>query len=150
MSSKNKKAETGTLKRHSKAILANDALKEEPDALREDLVAYALKFEGNPYVYGGTSLTNGADCSGFVQSVYKDKGIKIPRNSRAQAAGGKKIPVDEVKPADLIFYKKNGIINHVALYIGDHKVITASSPSLGIRIADYDYRKPCKAVSYIN
>jgi cell wall-associated NlpC family hydrolase len=118
-------------------------------SIRQDIVAYAKKFEGGPYVWGGTSLTKGADCSGFTQSVFKDKGIKIPRTSRSQAASGKKISINKVKPADLIFYRKNGIINHVAIYIGDGKVISASSKKNGIRITEYDYRDPYKAVSYM-
>lgn len=117
---------------------------------RNDLVAYALQFEGNPYVFGGTSLTKGTDCSGFTQSVFRDKGIPIPRTSRAQAAGGRAVSFEKIKPGDLLFYKKNGIINHVALYIGDGKVISASCPSKGIQITEYQYRKPCKAVSYID
>ncbi len=119
-------------------------------SIRNEIVEYALEFEGNPYVWGGTSLTNGADCSGFAQSVFRDKGISIPRTSRAQAAGGKKVSLDNIKPGDLIFYRKNGTINHVALYIGDDKVISASSSSTGIRVSDYNYRQPYKAVSYID
>ena len=117
--------------------------------IRKEIVTYALQFEGNPYVWGGTSLTSGTDCSGFTQSVFRNKGIDIPRTSKLQAAGGKNIPLSDIKPADLLFYKKNGIVNHVALYIGDRKVISAGSPSTGIRVLDYNYRKPCKAVSYL-
>lgn len=118
--------------------------------IRKDIVAYAIRFEGNPYAWGGTSLTKGADCSGFAQTVFKDKGIKIPRTSRQQAAGGTKVAIANVKPADLIFYRKAAIINHVAIYIGGGKVISASSKKTGIRITKYDYRTPYKAVSYIN
>lgn len=113
-------------------------------------MSYALQFEGNPYAYGGTSLTKGTDCSGFTQSVFRDKGIKIPRTSRVQAANGKKVPLSKIQPGDLIFYKKRGVINHVALYIGNGKVISAGSKETGIQVRDYDYRKPCKAVSYID
>jgi cell wall-associated NlpC family hydrolase len=126
-------------------ILSGDSL----SSLRKEIVEYALKFEGNPYVWGGTSLTNGADCSGYVQSVFKDKGIDIPRTSRAQADGGTKVSLNGIKPGDLIFYTKNGIINHVAIYIGGNKVISASSPQTGIRVTPYNYRLPYKAVSYI-
>ncbi|HWT75846.1 MAG TPA: C40 family peptidase [Mobilitalea sp.] len=122
---------------------------EVPTNIRSELVAYALKFEGNPYVWGGTSLTKGTDCSGFTQSVFKDKGINIPRTSKMQASGGKEIAIDNMKPADLIFYGKDGTINHVAIYIGNGKVISASSKKTGIRITQYDYRQPYKAVSYI-
>jgi len=119
-------------------------------SIRSKIVEYALRFEGNPYVWGGTSLTNGADCSGFTQSVFRDNGISIPRTSRTQATGGSKISIDNVQPGDLIFYDRSGTINHVALYIGNGKVIGASSPETGIRIRNYNYRQPYKVVSYID
>jgi peptidoglycan DL-endopeptidase CwlO len=122
----------------------------DSSSIRKEIVDYALHFEGNPYVWGGTSLKNGADCSGFTQSVFRDKGIDIPRTSRSQAAGGREVSLGNLKPGDLIFYKKNGTINHVALYIGNDKVISASSPSTGIRVSVYNYRQPYKAVSYID
>lgn len=117
-------------------------------SLRQNVVDYALRFQGNPYVWGGTSLTNGADCSGFTQSVFRHFGIGIPRTSRSQAGSGKRVSVSEVRPGDLIFYTKNGRINHVALYIGNGKVIGASSSKEGIRIKNMYYRTPYKAVSY--
>lgn len=119
-------------------------------SIRSKIVDYALQFEGNPYVWGGTSLTRGADCSGFTQSVFEDYGIYIPRTSREQATSGRRVSLDEIRPGDLIFYTRNGSINHVALYIGNGKVIAAKSPSEGIRITNYNYRTPYKAVSYIN
>ena len=125
-------------------------VKATTSSLRSKIVEYALQFEGNPYVWGGTSLTKGADCSGFTQSVFRDNGISIPRTSRTQATGGQKISVDNLKPGDLIFYDRNGTINHVALYIGDGKVIGASSPKTGIRITKYNYRQPYKVVNYID
>jgi cell wall-associated NlpC family hydrolase len=118
-------------------------------SLRDQIVSFAVKFEGNPYRYGGTSLTNGADCSGFTQSIFKKYGITIPRTSKAQSTGGKKVALNKIKPGDLIFYRRNGSINHVALYIGNGKVITAKSSSEGIQIKNYNYRTPYKAVSYL-
>lgn len=117
---------------------------------RQKVVSYALKFVGNPYRYGGTSLTNGADCSGFVQSVLGDCGYSIPRSSRSQASSGKRVSLDEIKPGDLIFYSRGGSINHVALYIGNGQVVHASSRKTGIKISKYNYRTPVKAVSYID
>lgn len=118
--------------------------------VRVDLVEYAKQFLGNPYVWGGTSLTKGADCSGFVQSVYKKYGIKLSRTSRAQATDGTKISLSELKPGDLIFYgNSGGTINHVAIYIGGSQVIHASSPKSGIKISKYNYRTPVKAVRVI-
>jgi peptidoglycan DL-endopeptidase CwlO len=119
-------------------------------SLRSKIVQYALKFNGNPYVWGGTSLTRGTDCSGFTQSVFRDNGISIPRTSRTQASGGRKISIDTMRPGDLIFYARSGYINHVALYIGNGKVISASSAKTGIRISNYNYRTPYKVVSYID
>lgn len=120
------------------------------NSLRQKIVNYALRFKGNPYVWGGTSLTKGADCSGFTQSVLKKFGIYIPRTSRAQARGGRRVSMDKIQPGDLIFYTKNGRINHVVIYIGNGKVIGAASKKEGITIKNYNYRKPYKAVSYIN
>lgn len=139
-------------KSSDKAAVSITSKKGEQDIspLRKEIVSYAKQFEGNPYVMGGTSLTKGTDCSGFTQSVFRDNGIKIPRTSKEQAKKGKSIPLDEIKPGDLIFYTKNGQINHVALYIGNKKVIHASNPKSGIKISKYNYRKPYKAVSYLD
>lgn len=109
---------------------------------RIDLCQYAKQFVGNPYVWGGTSLTNGADCSGFVQSVFKKFGVSLPRSSRQQVGVGTKISLADARPGDLIFYAKGGTINHVALYIGDGQVVHASSPKTGIRISNATYRTP--------
>ena len=109
---------------------------------RIDLCQYAKQFVGNPYVWGGTSLTKGADCSGFVQSVFKHFGVSLPRSSRQQVGVGTKISLADAKPGDLIFYAKGGTINHVALYIGDGQVVHASSPKTGIRISNATYRTP--------
>lgn len=115
--------------------------------VRVDLVEYAKQYLGNPYVWGGTSLTKGADCSGFVLSIYKKYGISLPHSSSAQAGKGTKISMDEAKPGDLIFYGNgSGSINHVAIYIGGGQVIHASSPRTGIKISKYNYRSPVKVV----
>ena len=103
---------------------------------------YALQFVGNPYVYGGTSLTNGTDCSGFTQAVMRKFGISIPRDSRSQSGVGTSIRASEAKAGDLVFYARNGRINHVALCIGNGKVVSASSPSTGIRVSSLYYRTP--------
>lgn len=112
--------------------------------LRLQIIDYACQFIGNPYVWGGTSLTNGADCSGFVQSVLKHFGIYIPRVSRDQAKVG--LPInspDELRPGDLIFYaNSSGTVNHVAMYIGNGMIVNAGSAKSGILINTYDYRTP--------
>lgn len=114
--------------------------------VRVDLCQYAKQFLGNPYVWGGTSLTNGADCSGFVLSVFKKYGVSLPRSSRSQANCGVSIKASELQPGDLVFYAKGGTINHVAIYIGNGQVIHASSPKTGIKISAYNYRTPHKMV----
>lgn len=114
--------------------------------IRVDLCQYAKQFVGNPYVWGGTSLTKGADCSGFILSVFKNFGISVPRTSASQAGAGTKITMAEAQPGDLIFYAKGGRINHVALYIGSGQVVHASSPKTGIKISKYNYRTPAKVV----
>ena len=110
--------------------------------VRVDLVNFAKQFLGNPYVWGGTSLTNGADCSGFVQSVFKNYGVSLPRTSSAQSTTGTKISLSEAQPGDLVFYAKNGRVNHVAIYIGNGQVIHASNARTGIKISNASYRTP--------
>ncbi len=116
----------------------------------DEIAAYALQFLGNPYVYGGTSLTNGCDCSGFVQSVFKHFGYSLPRTSAAQSEGGKTVALDKLKKGDLLFYAKNGTVNHVGIYIGDGKIVNASNEKVGIVTYRYDYRTPVRAARYWN
>ena len=111
-----------------------------------DIASYALKFVGNPYVYGGTSLTNGADCSGFVMSVYKSFGYSLPRTSSSQASVGTRVDMGSLQPGDLVFYTGgSGSINHVAIYIGGGKVVHASNPRSGIKTSSLNYRTPYTA-----
>ena len=119
-------------------------------ATRTAIVAYAKQFLGNPYVYGGTSLTEGADCSGFTMKIFEHFGISTGRSSRDQAAKGKEIPIDSVQPGDLLFYASGDYINHVALYIGGGQIIHASTPKNGIMITTAYYRTPYKAVTFLN
>lgn len=109
------------------------------------IASYALKFVGNPYVYGGTSLTNGADCSGFTQSVFRNFGISLPRTSGSQAGVGRSVSLSSAQAGDLIFYAKNGAINHVAICIGNGRVVHASNPKNGILTSDLYYRTPVAA-----
>lgn len=115
---------------------------QQTSSSRQKIVDYAVQFVGNPYVYGGTSLTNGTDCSGFTQGIYRHFGVSINRTSREQANNGKAVSLDNVKPGDLIFYKNGSTIGHVALYIGDGKVVHASSERVGITISNMYYRTP--------
>lgn len=117
--------------------------------MRQEIIGFAEQFLGNPYVWGGTSLTNGADCSGFVQSIYAQFGISLPRVSQDQALTGTKIPVDAARPGDLIFYEKDNVIYHVVMYIGDGQVIHASSAKTGIKISNVLYENAVYAVSVL-
>lgn len=112
------------------------------DEARGEVLQYAKKFLGNPYVWGGTSLTNGCDCSGFAQQIFANFGYTLPRTSRQQAKAGTRIPVQEAKPGDLLFYQReSGFIYHVMIYLGDGKVIHAGSEATGILISDFNYEK---------
>lgn len=119
-------------------------------ATRTAIVAYAKQFLGNPYVYGGTSLTSGADCSGFTMRIFEHFGIDTGRSSRDQAAKGKKIAISDIQPGDLLFYASGDYINHVALYIGGGQIIHASNSKTGIIISTAYYRTPYKAVTFLN
>lgn len=102
----------------------------------DKIVETAMKYLGNPYVYGGTSLTNGTDCSGFTQGVMKLNGISIPRTSSAQSRFGTQVSRAELKKGDLLFFGTSSqAISHCGIYIGDGKMIHASTPQTGIIIA---------------
>lgn len=117
---------------------------------RASLVEYAKQFLGNRYVYGGTSLTNGTDCSGFSMRVFEHFGYGLPRTSGSQASATKSVSSSDVKPGDLFFYGGSGRVNHVAIYIGSGLVIHASNPSSGIKISNAYYRQPVKIGRVIN
>ena len=117
------------------------------EELRQQIVDFALQFEGNPYVYGGTSLTNGADCSGFVMSVFAQFGYSLPRVAADQYYQSVKKNVADLEPGDLVFYGSG--ISHVALYIGNGQIIHASTSASGIKISNYDYETPAGVGTYI-
>lgn len=101
----------------------------------QEIANYACQFVGNPYVAGGTSLTNGADCSGFVMSVYKNFGYSLPRSSYAQSSVGKSVSYSEAQPGDIIYYG-----GHVAIYIGNGRIVHASTERTGIKTESATYR----------
>ena len=110
---------------------------------RSDLVNFACQFVGNPYVWGGTSLTHGCDCSGFTQTIMGKYGVSLPRVSREQAKTGVKVSSENIKPGDLIFYaNRRGVVNHVGIYIGNGQVVNAASRRSGICIYRWNYRTP--------
>lgn len=111
-------------------------------ASRQALIQYAKQFLGNPYVYGGTSLTDGADCSGFVQQIFKHFGITTGRSSRDQYANAQSISFEQLQPGDLVFYASGDYINHVAIYAGDGVIIHAANARTGICTGRYNYRTP--------
>ena len=110
---------------------------------RVDLVDFALQYVGGRYVWGGTSLTKGVDCSGFTMKVYEHFGISLPHSSAAQAGYGTKIKASEAQPGDLFFYSRGGSgIGHVAIYIGNGQIVHAASSRDGIKISSAYYRTP--------
>lgn len=113
-------------------------------SLRNKVVNYALQFVGGRYVWGGNDPHTGADCSGFVRYVLKNvAGVSLPRTSREQAKSGRAISSSEMRPGDLIFYTgSNGVVNHVAMYIGNGQIVHAASRKSGIKISTWNYRKP--------
>lgn len=118
--------------------------------VRVDMIQYACQFVGNRYVWGGTSLTNGVDCSGFTMRIYEKYGIYLPHSSKAQANCGTRIDSSEAKPGDLFFYGSGKSISHVAMYIGGGQVVHASSAKTGIKISNAFYRTPICVVRLIN
>lgn len=117
-------------------------------AQREDAVRYALGFVGSRYVYGG-STPSGFDCSGFVQYILRNStGVSLPRNSASQSFVGTQIDASQMQPGDLIFYARGGI-DHVAMYIGDGKVVHAANERMGVTTAAWNYRAPAKIMRVI-
>ncbi len=110
-----------------------------------DIASYAQKFVGNPYRWGGTSLTNGADCSGFTMTIYGQYGYSLPHSSAAQAGCGRSVSLSSVQPGDLIFYKHGGRVGHVAMYIGGGRVVHAQSARTGITTSSMYYNQPACA-----
>lgn len=119
--------------------------------LGQQIANFACQFVGNPYVWGGTSLTNGADCSGFVQSVYKNFGYSLPRTCTPQSNAGTAVSIAALAPGDLVFYDHGtGSCEHVGIYIGNGQIVHASSSRTGIKISNVNYSTPFKACRIVN
>ena len=115
---------------------------------RQNLVNYALQFVGGPYRAGGNDPRTGVDCSGFVRYVMQHgAGISMNRSSGSQATQGHAVNSSQMQPGDLLFYSGGSGINHVAMYIGDGKIVHASTYATGIKISKWNYRNPVKIVS---
>ena len=109
----------------------------QPASNGQAIVDYACQFIGNPYVWGGTSLTDGADCSGFVMSVYAQFGVSLPHSSGAMRGCGYEVGTDQMQPGDIVCYS-----GHVGIYIGNGTIVHASTPSSGITYSSVTYRSP--------
>lgn len=118
---------------------------------RRQVVEYALQFVGGRYVYGGADPNKGVDCSGFTRYILSNAAsISLPHSSGGQSGYGREVSEEEMQPGDLLFYSGGGRINHVALYIGDGKVVHASTEKTGIKTSPYNYREPVKIVSLLS
>lgn len=137
-----------SLKRAVKVKTVHSSKKSGISSGQASIVEYAKQFLGNPYVWGGSSLTGGTDCSGFTMSLYAKYGHSLPHNAAAQA--GVTRSVSSPKPGDLFFYSNGSRINHVAMYIGGGMVIHASNPTDGIKISTAYYRHPVKIGRVMN
>lgn len=138
-----------TIEYKYKEAIESSSYGDNVSQLRTNLLDYAMQFLGTPYVWGGNSLTKGVDCSGFVQQVFKKYGYSTPRVSRDMAKTYKKVSASEAKAGDLVFYHnlKTGVVDHVAIYIGNGKVIHARR---GVEISNVNYRTVYKYARVIN
>lgn len=114
----------------------------------QQIADFAVQYVGNPYVWGGTSLTEGADCSGFVQTVFANFGLYLSRTAESQSYGGTSVSLDNLQPGDLLFYNSTGSIDHVAIYIGGGQIVHAANSSSGIIISSAYYQTPVCARRY--
>lgn len=127
--------DTGAVAATESTTTSTSSVSAAGSGLGAEIANYGLQFVGNPYVSGGTSLTNGCDCSGFTQSVYAHFGINIPRSSYSQSSGGTEVPYSAIQAGDIIYYG-----GHVGIYIGNDQIVHASTPSTGIKVSSAHYR----------
>lgn len=124
--------------------------KASSDEVRQNVVNYALQFVGGSYRYGGSDPHTGVDCSGFTRYVLQNgAGVSLARSSRAQSGQGQAVNADRMRPGDLIFYAGGGSIDHVAMYIGDGRIVHASTYKTGIKTSPWNYRTPVKIMNVI-
>lgn len=106
------------------------------EIISNQVVNYALNFVGNPYVYGGNSLTEGTDCSGFTKLIYGTYGISLPRSAYEQSFSGTHVGLENIMPGDLVFSGYDGMIGHVAIYMGNNQLVHALNSNVGIVVTD--------------
>lgn len=133
------------------AAAADEFVEEQSNiSKRQQLVDYALQFVGGRYKYGGSDPHTGVDCSGFIKYVMQHgAGVSMTRSSTSQSKQGTAISASEMQPGDLLFYGSGSSINHVAMYIGDGKVVHASTEKTGIKTSPWNYRTPVKIVNVL-
>ena len=132
------------------AQIQQEALESSNTYKRQQVVDYALQFVGGKYKYGGSNPITGTDCSGFTRFVLQNAGgITMNRSSGGQAKQGVAITADQLQPGDLIFYGSAKNINHVAMYIGDGKIVHASTERTGITVSNWNYRTPVKMTNVL-
>ena len=132
------------------AQAAEEAAQAVAVSRRQAVVDYGLQLVGGRYVYGGTNPNTGLDCSGFTSHVLRTAGgVNLSHSSGAQAREGRVVSAAEMQPGDLVFYSEGGRINHVALYIGNGKIVHASNPKNGILVSSWTYRNPVKIVNVL-
>lgn len=135
-----------------KGVTLEQLIQESEDAQADigaSVVEYAKQFLGNPYVWGGTSLTNGTDCSGFTMRIYEHFGYSLSRTSSAQSHNGTRVDLSEIQPGDLLFYSYGGSIGHVAIYAGGGRIIHASTERTGICVGNAYFMTPTCAVRIV-
>ena len=135
---------------NGESILSGTFVQEQAESgLRDQIAAYAKQFVGGRYRYGGTSLTSGVDCSGFVMRIFQNFGINTGRDSRTQASVARTKSASEIMPGDVVFYGSGGRVNHVGIYIGEGLIVHASNERTGIKISSMYYRTPMKIGTFI-
>ncbi|WP_124065558.1 C40 family peptidase [Clostridium sp. E02] len=138
-------SDTVTLIEKTQETVDKDAL------IRNKVADYASRFIGGRYIYGGVNPNTGVDCSGFTRYVLQHAaGVELSHSSRVQAKEGTLVNYETARPGDLVFYGRKGRISHVALYVGDGKVVHASTEKTGIIETNVMYRNPVKFVSVLN